>query len=79
MLVHVSASVIGDGEIDPPVVGAVLTGALRFHELLADEPDGVRVRAHLEPFGDDPIWQVTVDDSQRRWEWERLHRRLHLS
>ncbi|GGG27409.1 hypothetical protein GCM10007304_46560 [Rhodococcoides trifolii] len=71
---HVSASVIGDGEIDPPKVGSVLTGALRFHELPADEPDVVRIRARLEPSGDDPTWQVTGDDSQGWWEWEGLLR-----
>jgi hypothetical protein len=74
LVVHISASVIGDGEIDPPRVGSVLTGPLRFVELPENEPQVVRISASLEPSGQEPIWQYTGQKSPRRWEWTGLLR-----
>lgn len=72
LVVHIPSSVIGDGEIPPPQVGAVLTGPLRFVELPATEPDLVRIRARLEPSGTDPILQYAGENVPRRWEWSGL-------
>nr|WP_314140858.1 hypothetical protein [uncultured Rhodococcus sp.] len=74
LVVHISSSVIGDGEIAPPQVGAVLTGPLRFVELPVTEADIVTISASLEPSGNQPIFQYTGQNSARRWEWAGLLR-----
>ncbi|OZD06963.1 hypothetical protein CH275_07085 [Rhodococcus sp. 06-235-1A] len=74
LVVHISSSVIGDGEIAAPRVGAVLTGPLRFVELPDTEPDIVTIKAILEPSGNQPILQQTGQNSSRRWEWTGLLR-----
>ncbi|MCZ4517105.1 hypothetical protein O4220_01160 [Rhodococcus ruber] len=74
LVVHISSSVIGDGEIAAPRVGAVLTGPLSFVELSETEADIVRIEAMLEPSGLDPVLQYTGQNSPRRWEWTGLLR-----
>ncbi|CCQ14319.1 putative uncharacterized protein [Rhodococcus sp. AW25M09] len=74
LVVHISSSVIGDGEIAPPRVGSLLTGPLRFVEFPDTEPDVVSIQASLEPSGHDPIWQYAGQNSPRRWEWTGLLR-----
>ena len=74
LVVHISSSVIGDGEIARPQVGAVLTGPLRFVELPDTEPDIVTIEATLEPSANQPILQYTGQNSVRRWEWTGLLR-----
>lgn len=74
IVVHIPSSVVGDGEIAVPLVGAVLTGPLRFVELPDSDPDVVRIRAHLEPSKREPILQNTGQNTSRRWEWGGLLR-----
>ncbi|MDJ0396249.1 hypothetical protein QMK17_23355 [Rhodococcus sp. G-MC3] len=57
LVVHIASSVIGDGEIAVPQVGAVLTGPLRFVEMPDAAPDVVRIKARLEPSSQVPILQ----------------------
>lgn len=75
LVVHVSSSVIGDGEIAPPTRGQVWAGPLRFVERGPDDPDVVRIRARLEPSDTPPIRQHTEGaESPPRWEWSGLLR-----
>lgn len=74
VIVDISSSVIGDGEIAVPQVGAVLAGPLRFVEFPATSPDTVHVRARLEPSPREPVLQYTGHDTPRRWEWSGLLR-----
>lgn len=74
IVVHIPSSVVGDGEIAAPQVGAMLTGPLRFVELPVDAPDVVRIRTRLEPSKQEPILQYTSPNTSRRWEWSGLLR-----
>lgn len=74
LVVRVSSSVIGDGEIAPPTMNEILTGPLTFVELPEDCADAVRIRALLMPSGTDPILQYTGQGSPRRWQWTGLLR-----
>lgn len=74
LVVQVTASVIGDGEIAAPKVGSLLTGPLQFVELPDSAPDAAVVSGVLEPSERGPILQYTGVDSPRRWEWSGLLR-----
>ncbi|MCX5044436.1 hypothetical protein OG921_14795 [Aldersonia sp. NBC_00410] len=74
LVVEIEEIAIGDGEIPPPEIGAVLSFPLRFAELPASAGDTVTIHAELEPSHNHPVFQYTGSETPRRWEWHGLLR-----
>ncbi|WP_149359378.1 hypothetical protein [Lolliginicoccus suaedae] len=74
LVVLIDEIAIGDGDIPPPQINAVIKFPLRFIELPPSDGHVVTINAVLEPSDRDPIWQYTGANTPRRWQWEGLLR-----